>query len=122
MGYNRSITMICPAAARDAALAMGVALGVDAGFAVELSADGNAPATHCACHMMETDAVAAVLLGQVYPTTIPEGITEADIDQMLAAITVSVDPVVDDQRLTGRSHFDHVLAATGLQEIETEII
>jgi len=119
--YPHSLVCIVPSALRDTVLAMGQALGVDGGLTVELSASGSGPATHYGAHSWAGVEFAAVMLGSVYPDPLPEGVTEQDIDNILAAITVSVDPVVDEVTLTKRVHFDHVTQAAGLQVIQAAI-
>ena len=117
--YPHSLVVICPAAVRDQLIAVGQPLGVYSNMAVELSADGSAPATHYGSHAWAGVEFVAIMTGQVVPEI--EGVSEAEINALLGAITVSVDPVVDEQLLTKRAHFDYVIEQLGLQVLEAEI-
>lgn len=121
MSYPHSLVVICPAAVRDNLLALGDAVGVAGGMDVELSTSGSAPPTHYGSHSWAGPEFVAMMTGQAYPDPLPEGVTTEQIDSILGACTVSVDPVVDEQVLAAREHFDHVLTLQGLQTITSEI-
>lgn len=121
MIFPHSMVTICPAAVRPSLLAMGQAVGVDAGMTVELSADGTAPATHYGSHAWARADFVALMTGQALPDPMPDGVTEQDIINLLSVITVSVDPVVDGTTLTKRTHFDYVASSLGVQVIASTL-
>jgi hypothetical protein len=114
-----SLVVIAPAAVWPSVKAMNSALGYAAGDGVELSSDGSAPATHLGLHTWATDAFIAIATGQVTLTI--EGYTAQDIANLLAAITVSVEPSVGEQILKRKAHFDYVASSLGLQTIEVAL-
>lgn len=117
--FPHSLVVICPDALRDDLLAMGAALGVDGGMSVPLSSDGGEPVTHYGAHSWAGPEFVAIMTGQVTPEI--AGVASEDIEAMLSLITVSVDPVVDEQTLTKRAHFEHVIDGLGLQRVEAQL-
>lgn len=109
--FPHSLVLICPAAYKAAANAMGEALGWSGdNLPVALSASGQAPATHYGCHAWSQPSAVAIFTGQVTPEV--EGVTPEQIDAIRTQLIVSVD------QGQGRAHFDAVCAANGLQTIE----
>lgn len=122
MSYPHSMVVVCPVANRDNLEALGQAVGVDGVLSVPLSATGSEPATHYSGHGWVSPEFAALMTGQAYPDPMPDGITTEQIDAILGACVVSIDPVVDEQVLTKREHFDHVIAGAGLSVVEPEMV
>lgn len=92
-----------------------------------VAAQTAGPVTHYGCHAggTTTGAVArieAIYAGQVSPEALPEGLTAQDVADALAQIVVSIDGRImgvdseyPDPRLSGREHFDSVLARVDLE-------
>lgn len=144
MSYNRSLVVVCPAAVRDAIIALGRGVGVEAGMDVEWSLDGSAPATHYSSHSWVQDAFAALMLRQFYPGdtlnradhawlpddwvdgtvlyAMPDGATRVQIDAILDQCDVSVDAVDADGRLLSPvEHTELVASRSGLRRVEIQI-
>lgn len=95
----QSLTLIVPAAQRDAANRLACALGTDtlpgSSYNVPLSATGAAPATHYGCHAWASDGFVATL-GAAIGGTVPAldldavGLTETDVAGVLAMLTHAV--------------------------------
>lgn len=115
MSYPHSLVLIVPSPLKDAANSMGQIIGwTGDNLSVPLSASGNAPATHFACHAWAQAIAAAWLTG----TPIPEsmGIDQAQVDGLLSQIIVSVDA----NGLQGGEHFANALTAANLKRIESQ--
>jgi hypothetical protein len=92
-----------------------------------VAAGTTTPVTHWGCHAGGTSAAAvarveAIYAGQMSPDTLPDGLTTQDVADALAEIVVSidgrlmgVDAEYPEERITGRDHFDAVIARVGLE-------
>lgn len=113
---RQSLVSICPAATRSDLLALGDAYGVAGGMSVELSATGNAPATHYGSHAWATPEFIAIVKQQV---TVPvEGYTPEEVAAILSACTFSA---TQEPGPINRAHFDQAIAAMGLQTIQVDL-
>lgn len=115
MSYSHSLVLIVPAALKDAANAMGQAIGwTGDNLTVALSASGNEPATHFGCHAWAQDIAVAWLTG----TPIPEsmGVDQSQVNGLLSQIVASVDA----DGLQGREHFDAVVLSNNLKELSSD--
>lgn len=115
----KSLVVIAPIAVWPSLVSMNLALGYAAGGGVPLSADGNEPATHLGLHTWASDEFIAIATGVVTPEI--EGVTPEEIAGLLAAITVSVQPEVNEVVLTKSAHYNHVAAGLGLVRITAEL-
>lgn len=114
----KSLVVIAPIAVWPSLVAMVTALDNDAGVGSPLSADGSEPATHLGLHAWASDTFVAIATGEVTPEI--EGVTPEQIAGLLASITVSVAPEVNEVTLTNSAHYDHVAAGLGLIRVEIE--
>lgn len=115
----KSLVVIAPIAVWPSLVSMNLALGHAAGVGVPLSASGNDPATHLGLHTWAGDDFIAIATGEVTPEI--EGVTPEQIAGLLAAITVSVQPEVNEVVLTKSAHYNHVAADLGLVRFKTEL-
>jgi len=113
--YPHTMVVVASEQMRDTCIAMAAALGYAAGLSVPLSATGEAPATHYGLHTWAGPEFTAIMTGQVTPEI--DGYTAQNIADLLAAITVSVDPP---SGATKRTHFNEVIADLGLTVIQPE--
>lgn len=112
MSYQHSLVLIAPAALKDAANAMGNALGWSGeNLSVPLSANGQEPATHYGCHAWAMPIGVAIFTGQTTP--VAEGYSPDQINALRAQMIVSVDAA----GMSGSEHFAATLSAHGLQAI-----
>lgn len=115
MSYPHSLVLIVPSPLKDAANSVGQIIGwTGDNLSVPLSASGNAPATHWACHSWAQAIAAAWLTGTPLPESF--GIDQAQVDGLLSQITVSVDA----NGLQGGEHFAAVIADASLQRVEAQ--
>lgn len=125
MSYNHSLVVVCPDAVKETLLNVGRMLpsSVEGGMSVELSANGSAPVTHWGSHSWVQKEFADIMSGEVVPEI--EGVSAQDINNLLASIIVSVDPIVEvdgvEKRLSSGEHFNYVLEQAGLQRISVDI-
>lgn len=112
-----SVTMIVPAAVRDAAnqLAAGLGHGPN-NFSVALSADGSEPATHYGCRA-QTQQSFIDLLTAAGGGQLPEieGMTPIEVGTVLMQLLADVSTTED-----GYTHFNRVITANGLQRVVVE--
>ena len=118
--YTNSLVVVWPAALTASVQALNSALGYDSGAGIPLFTSGGEPPTHRGLHTWATPEYVAIATGQAIPDPLPDGVTAQDITDLLAAITVSVDPVSEGVTLTKRAHFEHVIAGLGLSEFAGE--
>lgn len=124
MTYNHTVVIIIPDAQRSAFQALGEAMGFDAGFTgsgVRLSADGAEPVTHWGLHTWAQDSFAALFStpSAIIAASIPgQPYTAEQLDALRSVFIYSIDPEGGE---TNRAHFDLVLAANGLTEIQADI-
>lgn len=114
MSYDHSLVLIVPADLKDAANAMGQAIGwTGDNLSVPLSANGKEPATHYGCHAWAQDIAIQWLTGQAEPPA--SDYTPEQIAGVLSQIVVSVDA----NGLQGGEHFAAAIANANLQRIES---
>lgn len=109
---RHSLVTICPASIRDDLINLGRAYGVEGGMTVELSEDGNRPATHYGSHSWATPEFIAIVKQEV---TVPiEGYTSEEVSELLSACTFtssqSPNPI-------NSEHFNNTISSLGLQKI-----
>jgi hypothetical protein len=92
-----------------------------------VAAGTTTPVTHWGCHAGGTSAgavarIEAIYAGQMSSDALPDGLTTQDVADALAEIVVSIDGRLmgtdeeyPEERLTGRAHFEGVIARVGLE-------
>lgn len=107
-----SVVLIVPAALHAKANALAEAMGYGPNnYSIQLSADGTAPASHWGLHVWaQQDFVDQLVSGEL-----PEGVDypQADFNAVMAGLIYSI-------RGTYENHFAEVVAANGLQIVESE--
>lgn len=117
MTYTFSLVAITPAAFKETAEALGLAMGHSGSeFNVPLYTDGIL--THYGLHAWVTPEVAAIWLGEAYPDV--DDYTHEQIDAVRSQLTISciqaAEPMAHFQSVVPREHFESVLLANGLTE------
>jgi len=112
--------LILPADLQSAGNALAIAMGHDVEpahtYSVPLSADGQEPATHYGCHAWVTEAFVAMLQSAAQGQ-MPEGLDPQLVATVLSGLISSIG-----SELTPREHFDGVLAANGLVQIQPPVL
>jgi len=112
MSYHHSMCFIVPASQREAVLQIGLALGYEGGLDVQLSASGNAPATHYGAHAWAADPFYALITG---PWPVPPGVDASVVSAAQAALKISHQSPCENPL----AHFEGFLASEGLARVET---